>query len=118
VGYRYVSWLSIFEIDSRVQDVASTFHTEEIPHFLHLCFFELTRTREALAHGQYNWIRETVMPTLLVLSATALHWGLDKYVRTESKTSNRHMKPALQLPFSQENIIREVKLFCPIRVLY
>jgi hypothetical protein len=118
VGYRYVSWLSIFEIDTRIQDVASTFRAEEIPHFLHLLFFERTRKRGALARGQYNWIRKTITPTLIVLSATALQWALEEYVRTEGKTPNRHMKPSPQLPFSQENDTCEFKLFRLLRVLY
>jgi hypothetical protein len=46
VGYRYFSWISIFEIDTRIQDVASAFRAEEIPHFLHLCFFERIRKGE------------------------------------------------------------------------
>jgi hypothetical protein len=118
VGYRYVLWPSIFEIGTRIQDVASAFRAEDTPHFVQLRFFEQTQKRGALAWGQYKWIRETVTPTLMVLSATALQWALEEYVRTEGKTPNRHMKPSLLLPFSQENVPRKYKLFHLLRVLY
>ncbi|KAF8535747.1 hypothetical protein BDD12DRAFT_891822 [Trichophaea hybrida] len=49
------------------------------------------------------------MPTLIVLSTTALQWTLKEYVRTEGKTPNRHIKPSAQLPFSQENGIQKYR---------
>ena len=57
-------------------------------------------------------------PTLIVLSATALQWALEEYVRTEGKTPNRYMKPSLQLPFSQANVIHKFKLFHLLCALY
>jgi hypothetical protein len=61
------------------------FFAEEIPIFLHNCYFKRDRHRGKFADGTYKWLMQDVPGALIVLTCTAFNHALQEWVKNNGQ---------------------------------